>query len=950
MLVRSLLRRLFLFALLLAVPATGWAQQKKPLTHDVYDTWKEIEEEQLSDDGQWVLWSAAPRNGDAVLTVKHVDRGTTYTVERGENPRFAAGTRFVVTHIQPPVDSVDAAKRDDVPEAQQPKPSLGIVTLDDGSVTRIDRVQSYKLPEDEGDWIAYHRIPEPDTSEAEDNGNDAKGAPLVVRHLPSETEHTVERATGYTMANDASRLLVTTAADSADDVSSGLHALTLPDDGSAPERRTLHEGADAYPQMAISDGEDRVGFLVPDTAAARGAHALHYWTPDQDAPTAAVSPGAEALPDGWVVSEHGALSFSDSGTRLFFGTAPEPPEPQPDTLLDKETVEVDVWHWKDPYLQPMQKERADERKEQTYVAMYAPADGRTLQIGTEAVPAVTVGDEGDADWALGVTNRPYRQELSWDWPPAYDAHLINLQTGAREQVLDGVQDVPQLSPEGQYVTWWDRDERAWKGLTTSADPRARRTLSSGIPHPVHDQSHDVPYPAGPYGIAGWTDGDERVLIYDRHDVWAVDPMEVSTATAVTDEMGRAQNLEFRHADLEDDRDPAAWGNWPNAVSPPTVVPDEMLLSAFHRETKDHGFYRDPVGADRDPQELVMMPKRFSMPIQAEDADRLLFTRESYQDFPNLWVSGPSFDDMQQISDVNPQQSEYRWGTVEPVEWTSANGEELDGLLYKPENFDPSQQYPMITYFYEQYSDRLHSHYAPQPHRSIINFTFYASRGYLVFVPDIHYEEGYPGESAMQSVMPGVTSLIEKGFVDRDNIGVQGHSWGGYQIAYMVTRTNLFAAAEAGAPVSNMVSAYGGIRWGSGMSRMFQYEDTQSRIGGSLWDMPMRYLQNSPIFWADRIETPLLMMHNDQDGAVPWEQGIELFVALRRLGKPAWLINYNDQPHWPQTPATILDWTKRLQQYFDHFLKDAPAPVWLEDGVPAVKKGRTLGMEPATSGE
>jgi dipeptidyl aminopeptidase/acylaminoacyl peptidase len=262
--------------------------------------------------------------------------------------------------------------------------------------------------------------------------------------------------------------------------------------------------------------------------------------------------------------------------------------------------------------------------------------------------------------------------------------------------------------------------------------------------------------------------------------------------------------------------------------------------------------------------------------------------------------------------------------VEPVEWTSANGEELDGLLYKPENFDPSQQYPMITYFYEQYSDRLHSHYAPQPHRSIINFTFYASRGYLVFVPDIHYEEGYPGESAMQSVMPGVTSLIEKGFVDRDNIGVQGHSWGGYQIAYMVTRTNLFAAAEAGAPVSNMVSAYGGIRWGSGMGRMFQYEDTQSRIGGSLWDAPMRYLQNSPIFWADRIETPLLMMHNDQDGAVPWEQGIELFVALRRLGKPAWLI--------------------------DHYLKDAPAPVWLEEGVPAVKKGRTLGMEPATSGE
>jgi len=947
---RPLLRHLCLFALLLAVPAVGWAQQKEPLTHDAYDEWNEIEEEAISDDGQWVLWSAAPRDGDAVLTVKHADRGTTRTVERGENAQFAAGTRFVVTHIQPPVDSVDAAKREDVPEAQQPKPSLGIVALNDGSVTRIDRVQSYQLPDDEGDWVAYHRIPEPDTSDAEENGDAEKDAPLVVRHLPSGAEHTVEHATGYTMANDASRILVTTAADSVNGVSSGLHALALPDDGSAPERATLHEGADEYPQMAISDGDDRVGFLVPDTSAARGAHTLHYWTPAQDAPEPAVTPGADALPDGWIVSEHGALSFSDSGARLFFGTAPEPPTPEPDTLLDKEKVEVDVWHWKDPYLQPMQKERADEAEEQTYVAMYAPTDGRTLQIGTEAVPAITIGDEGDAEWAMGVTNRPYRQALSWDWPPAYDAHLINLQTGERQKILENVQDVPQLSPAAQYVTWWDREERAWKGLSTS-QPQTHATLSGGIPHPVHDQSHDVPYPAGPYGLAGWTEGDAQVLLYDKHDVWAVDPMAPAEASSVTDEVGRAQNLEFRYAALEDDREPAAWGNWPNAVNPSTVIPDEPLLfSTFNRETKAHGFSRDRVGADRDPQELVMMPKRFSSPTQADNADRLLFTRESYQDFPNLWVSGPSFGDMKQVSDVNPQQSVYRWGTVEQVEWTSANGEPLDGLLYKPENFDPSQQYPMITYFYEQYSDRLHSHYAPQPHRSIINFTFYASRGYLVFVPDIHYEEGYPGESAMQSVMPGVTSLIEKGFVDRENIGVQGHSWGGYQIAYMVTRTNLFAAAEAGAPVSNMVSAYGGIRWGSGMSRMFQYEDTQSRIGGSLWDMPMRYLQNSPIFWADRIETPLLMMHNDHDTAVPWEQGIELFVALRRLGKPAWLINYNDQPHWPQTPATILDWTTRLQQYFDHYLKDAPAPVWLKEGVPAVRKGHTLGMEPATSGE
>jgi dipeptidyl aminopeptidase/acylaminoacyl peptidase len=219
-----------------------------------------------------------------------------------------------------------------------------------------------------------------------------------------------------------------------------------------------------------------------------------------------------------------------------------------------------------------------------------------------------------------------------------------------------------------------------------------------------------------------------------------------------------------------------------------------------------------------------------------------------------------------------------------------------------------------------------------------------SRGYLVFNPDIPYRIGYPGESAMTSVVPGVLSLIAKGFVDQNHIGVQGHSWGGYQIAYLVTKTNIFKAAEAGAPVANMISAYGGIRWSTGMSRMFQYEKTQSRIGGTLWEQPLHFIENSPIFWADKVQTPLLMMHNDQDGAVPWYQGIEYFTALRRLGKPAWMINYNGEDHGLLKLANRKDWTIRMQQFFDHYLKGDPPPVWLEQGVPAVMKGKTLGLE------
>ena len=348
--------------------------------------------------------------------------------------------------------------------------------------------------------------------------------------------------------------------------------------------------------------------------------------------------------------------------------------------------------------------------------------------------------------------------------------------------------------------------------------------------------------------------------------------------------------------------------------------------------------------------LVSGPFRFRFQAAAEDADQLLWTRESFGTFPDLWTGGADLEAKRKLSHANPQQAEYAWGTAELMDWTSNDGERLEGILITPEGFDPSRQYPLMVYFYERMSDGLHDYRAPTPGGSSVAFSFYASRGYVVFVPDIPYEVGYPGESALDAVVPGVLELLGRGFVDPARIGVQGHSWGGYQIAYMVTKTNLFAAAEAGAPVSNMTSAYGGIRWQTGMSRMFQYERTQSRIGGTLWDERDRYIHNSPLFFADKIRTPLLMMHNDEDGAVPWYQGIELFVALRRLQKPVFMLNYNGEAHGLRRQANQEDWAVRMQQFFDHYLLDAPAPRWMAEGVPAVDKGRDLGLEPAAPGK
>jgi len=363
----------------------------------------------------------------------------------------------------------------------------------------------------------------------------------------------------------------------------------------------------------------------------------------------------------------------------------------------------------------------------------------------------------------------------------------------------------------------------------------------------------------------------------------------------------------------------------------------LMLRGVNEDTKAQGFTRDWLGATRNPEVVVVGDASYGNLIKANDAEQYLVTRGTFKEFPNLYT-GPSLTSLTKISDANPQQKNYNWGTVELVRWNSADGVPLKGLLFKPENFDSTRKYPMVVYHYEQLSQGLHSYVAPNG-RNVINPTHYVSNGYLVFEPDIYYEEGYPGPSALKSIVPGVTSLLARGFVDPKAVGIQGQSWGGYQGLYMITQSKIFSAAMLGAPVVNMTSAYGGIRWGSGVARAFQYETSQSRIGGSIWEYPTRFIENSPLFWLDRVKTPVFFMHNDADDAVPWYQGIEAFVALRRLGKEVYLINYNNDVHNPQSRANQKDIAMRMEQFFDHHLRGKPAPEWMKKGIPYLAKGK-----------
>jgi dipeptidyl aminopeptidase/acylaminoacyl peptidase len=364
--------------------------------------------------------------------------------------------------------------------------------------------------------------------------------------------------------------------------------------------------------------------------------------------------------------------------------------------------------------------------------------------------------------------------------------------------------------------------------------------------------------------------------------------------------------------------------------------DEKSKGAHVYELIDHQDHFDV-------KELYYTDHKINFLARSKNGESIIFRKMSISMYPDVRLTTDHFGKERQVSVTNAQQSEYNWASVELVNWKSYNGIPLEGLLYKPENFDPSKKYPLMIYYYELNSDELFNHSVPKPTASIIYPTEYASAGYVVFIPDIRYKVGHPAQSAYDCIMSGTDHVLKLvPAIDSTRMGLQGQSWGGYQTAQLITMTTRYRAAMAGAPVSNMFSAYGGIRWGSGVNRQFQYERTQSRIGKTIWEAPELYRENSPLFHLPNVHTPLLIMANDKDGAVPWYQGIELFTGMRRLGKPCWLLNYNGDDHNLMENANRIDLSIRMRQFFDHYLQGAPAPLWLTDGIPAVDKGKIMG--------
>ena len=886
----------------------------KALTPDDFTIWKTIQDTRISADGKMVVYRLVPGEGDPALIIHDVNSGTDHQIPRVSRYEIDYAGGYIFGLITPHRDSLRALERKKVEKKDWPSDTLFIYTIASGETKYIPSVMNFRLPEKFPGWIAYtikKEAFEADTVKVKKKKKKESGH-LVVYALASGMKDTLMHVKEFVWSEKSPVLLATV--ESTDSlVVSGVYLFKNSD------WKTLKRQKGEYSKLSLSPDGSGVSFMGNhDTTKAQVPPlVLYFFNFKSDSATVIAQSDMSGLP---VLSPNADLIWSDDNSILYYGRA-ERPFIKDTTLLEDESVNVEIWRTEDPVLYTVQNVNKPNEEKRFYHFAYHTATGKHVQINAPQWESVTFTPEKTHRTALVYTNKPYQLSVTWLGDAAKDLAIVDIHTGKVTPFKKEIFTSARLSPGGKYAYGYSESDTTWWVYHTVTGVFSFMN-SKGLPS-FYNELHDVPGLPNNYGFAGWTEDDEGLLIYDRYDIWEWSPLKGKTPVKLTN--GREHRIIYRyiHTDPEEYFVPSdeAW-----------------LIHATSDDTKASGYtWLMPATMEMKRPDLV--PYKHARQVsKARNADVYVFRKENFQTYPDLEITHDRFSSAVKISNANPQQQQYKWGTIELYEWMDWDSVTRRGMLVKPFGFDTLRSYPMIVNFYERSSDELHDHPTPEPHRSTINYAYYASRGYAIFNPDISYEIGYPGESAYKIVMSGVQSLVKKRVADPQNLALQGHSWGGYQVAYIVTRTDLFKCAEAGASVVNMTSAYGGIRWGTGLARMFQYEKSQSRLGKSLWEDPQLYIVNSPLFKIDKINTPLLLMHNDEDAAVPFEQGIEFYLALRRLGKKAWLLNYRGEPHWPVKWHNRMDFQSRMSQFFDHYLKGAPMPRWMESGIPAMQRG------------
>lgn len=936
--------------------AVSVSAEKKPLDHSVYDSWQSTDLHKLSKDGSIMVYSILQQDGDPQMHIRKVATGEELVVPRGTKFNMTEDGKVATLTIKSFRKDQKAKERDK--KYNLPPDTLAYVRLSDLKLVPVtgkrtdlpDSVASKKAIKINSLSIARASSP---LIVVDANDPKEKGRKILMFIDPETGDTTAEPDTiinvdSYTLSRYGDRMAVVTKKYDKDTTTFSSVMLCKLADRSC---EVLSRDRRVYKNMSFNHDGDKLTFLATDQKSeTHGSLSYSIFLAEEKIVKKAtrrrpaevemvvrelVKEGCEDLPKGWIIGDNTYASFSNECSRLIFKLSPHMPA-KDTSVIASEAAQLDIWLW-DAYEVPPAARRNSVKYELTSIINLYDNPNKVITLTQTPFDQISFikGGEGDLAWAYDQTK--YHLDNQWHTPGVSDFYLVNLKDGSRSLVATR-ETSRSLSPTGKYIYWFSQEDAHWY----CHDIQKNTTVNLTAPLGVSFQNPDVDTPSGLYSYGGptWLGEDEYILLPDRYDIWKMQP-DGQKAVCLTKGEGRKTGCQFRVMGMDALED----SHWYQHIRT-RPLKGEVRLSVFDENTMKYGYGLINSASASVPQyftEGVMYKNMFKV----EGSDVIVYQKGNFNNPYDVYVTQDYFKTSDKITSVDAQLENYLWGDARLVEWTAYDGTPLKGILYTPENLDTTASYPMIVYFYEKNTQNLYSPANPAPSRSIINYPYCVSNGYVVFVPDIVYKTGHPGESAYNCICSGAEAMCKQfGFIDPKRMAIQGQSWGGYQVAYLVTRTNMFAAGGSGAPVGNMTSAYGGIRWGTGRSRISQYEHGQSRIGCTLWDEGGLdlYIENSPVFHADKINTPLLIMHNDGDGAVPWYQGIELFMAMRRLGKPAWMLQYNSEGHNLTKRKNAKDLTIRMYQFFDHYLKGAPAPAWMLYQIPQQRKGNYFGYE------
>jgi len=890
--------------------------KKKVLQLQDYPLWKHITNPVICSDGQWVSYSFRPNGGDRTLYIKSLAADKCYDIPFGSGLKFSEDSRWVAYIV-----GVSKSEAKKLLKEKKPIPSQGVLLeLISGEKYTIDNTSAIGFSKNSLFFTAK--------KSKLDKAAKHKGTDLVLRNLKTGISQNIGNVNEYLFNKPGTMLAYSIAA--ANQAGNGVYLIKLKTGHNIP----LNTGKVDFSQIAWDkkgsalaflkgkqekDKWERDNILIAYTGLNQEDFFRFEYDPSEDAEfpkdmviSERIMPPRGRRPGTAPATTTRALIWSEDLSRIFCGIKAQEKKPE---KSETEQPNVDIWHWKDEQIQSVQAKRYKYDINFTFQSVLLLKDKKFLQLADKNMRTISLSQNGQ--WGVGRDAKPYLSDVETQ---KADYYLVNTGTGEKKSIVKGIRRALGISPHNNHFLFL-KEKHLW---LYDFNQDTTKNISSSAPVLFINEDDDHPNEKPPYGLAGWTKNTKAIIVYHKYDLWLL-PFDGGKPQNLVQGLGEQENIRFRYIRLD-----------PEEKHIDTSKP--LLLSAYGDWTKKAGFYMLKPG--KAPQELIYTDKRFGSPRKAKKADKLMFTIETFNDFPDYYVCDSTFKDPVKISDANPQQKDFAWGRRVLVVYSNSSGEKPQATLTLPAAYQAGKKYPMIVYFYEKMSQRHHQYSMPtyddRPHMST-----YASDGYLILMPDIIFEIGKPGSSSLDCVSSAVKRVVELGYADPERIGLQGHSWGGFQTSFIVTQTDMFACVISGAPPTCIEGEFNQVFKSSGNNNHSYYSRSQGRMGTDPWQDHALYRSQSAIQNAQKISTPFMLLHGTEDGSVDWIQSLEYYNAARYLGKEVIFLSYPGEPHHLAKEENQKDFQTRMKQYFDHYLKGAPKPTWMAEGISYIKKKRRL---------